>query len=64
MGWSKLAPLSIFELSTSDCCTSSLASLVGGLGIGMEGAGAEVAMGGRSGRRDIEIVKLAAVGEA
>ena len=66
LGRSKLAPLTICTLSISGCCTSSLISLVGGLGNGMEieGAGADVAMGGRSGRSIIERVKFAVVGKA
>ena len=64
MGRSKLAPLSIFCALSTTGCASSLASLVGGLGIGIGEAGADVAeIGGRSGLSNIERVKLAVVGK-
>ena len=63
LGRSKLAPLSILGLSPAITgCASSLASLVGGLGIMGEGQGifAVVAMmWGRSGRKHIKMVRLA-----
>jgi len=56
--------MSSCALSTT-CCASSLASLVGGLGIEIEGTGADaVEIGCKSGRSNIERVKLAAVGKA